>query len=139
MNLDIGSPESFLTFLACNSTRSPGFSAGGCMYFRYSHGPLDIHYVDADGNEISAEKVPGRFRRAPSCCCSTGRSHRPLSSGVRRLRVADLQSGSYSKDRLPIGHRQAEIALEQSGQILCVILASECVLTKDSNGCQSPS
>ena len=38
----------------------------GCTYFRYTHGPLDIHYVDAAGNEISAEKALAAFGERPA-------------------------------------------------------------------------
>lgn len=40
--------------------------ASGCMYFRYTHGPIDIHYVDAAGNEISAEKALAAFGEHPT-------------------------------------------------------------------------
>jgi quercetin dioxygenase-like cupin family protein len=38
----------------------------GCMYFRYTHGPLDIHYVDAAGNKIPAEKALAAFGERPA-------------------------------------------------------------------------
>ena len=38
----------------------------GCMYFRYTHGPIDIHYVDAAGNEISAEEALATFGEHPT-------------------------------------------------------------------------
>ena len=40
--------------------------ASGCAYFRYTHGPIDMHYVDAAGNEISAEKALAAFGEHPA-------------------------------------------------------------------------
>ena len=41
-------------------------TCAGCIYFRYTHGPIDIHYVDAAGNEISAEKALAAFGEHPT-------------------------------------------------------------------------
>lgn len=40
--------------------------ANGCTFHRAVDGPIDIHYVDAAGNEISAEKALAAFGERPA-------------------------------------------------------------------------
>ena len=40
--------------------------ASGCTFHRISEGPIDIHYVDAAGNEIPAEKALAAFGERPA-------------------------------------------------------------------------
>ncbi len=39
--------------------------ASGCTLHRFVDGPIDIHYVDAAGNEITAEKALAEFGERP--------------------------------------------------------------------------
>ena len=39
--------------------------ASGCTFYRFVDGPIDIHYVDAAGNEITAEKALAEFGERP--------------------------------------------------------------------------
>jgi len=39
--------------------------ASGCTLHRYVEGPIDIHYIDAAGNEITTEKAMAAFGERP--------------------------------------------------------------------------
>ncbi len=40
--------------------------ASGCVFHRVCDGPIDIHYVDAAGNEIAADKALAAFGERPA-------------------------------------------------------------------------
>ena len=39
---------------------------GGCTFHRFVDGPIDIHYVDAAGNELTTEKALAAFGERPA-------------------------------------------------------------------------